>query len=129
MNGDFFNSQQQKFIPGTKVEVAKKPKGRPRGSKNKPRVVLPLVPRDGGNVMAPCFLEVPNGNDIIRAISQFSIRKSIGLYVLMASAQSLTHSFYSSHCLYRPSRHPLHVRRIRSYTIPHCQSRPQSPHR
>ncbi|KAI9074176.1 hypothetical protein K1719_043857 [Acacia pycnantha] len=80
-------SQMQTLSPGSTLEVEKKPRGRPRGSKNKPNKETPRppVPCVGRDVMAPYILEVPDGNDIVRAIYQFSISKNTGLCVLAAS--------------------------------------------
>ncbi|XP_028802109.1 AT-hook motif nuclear-localized protein 28-like [Neltuma alba] len=86
MDGDyssFVASRTQTSSPGATVEVAKKHRGRPKGSKNKPKAARPLVPRN--DMMAPYVLEVPHGNDVVRAISQFSLHKSTGLCILTAS--------------------------------------------
>ncbi|XP_054788973.1 AT-hook motif nuclear-localized protein 28-like [Prosopis cineraria] len=81
MEGDYSS-----FVtsPGGTVEVAKKPKGRPKGSKNKPKASRPLVPGDDV-MMTPYVLEVPHGNDVVQAISRFSFRQNTGLCVLTAS--------------------------------------------
>ncbi|KAI9074180.1 hypothetical protein K1719_043861 [Acacia pycnantha] len=111
-------SQMQTLSPGSTLEVEKKPRGRPRGSKNKPNKETPRppVPCVGRDVMAPYILEVPDGNDIVRAIYQFSISKNTGLCVLAASGTIFDASLRPSSAAsapgiaFRPSRHPLHVR-------------------
>ncbi|KAI9073113.1 hypothetical protein K1719_044922 [Acacia pycnantha] len=73
--------------PKPTVEVDKKPRDRPRGSKNKPNkeAVCPPVTHVSGDVMASYILEVPYGNNIVRDMSHFCIRKNTSLCVLAAS--------------------------------------------
>ncbi|KAJ4845931.1 AT-hook motif nuclear-localized protein 17 [Turnera subulata] len=69
---------------GATIEVVRRPRGRPPGSKNKPKPPV-IITRDPEPTMSPYILEVPGGNDIVEAISRFCRRKSIGICVLTGS--------------------------------------------
>ncbi|KAI9074183.1 hypothetical protein K1719_043864 [Acacia pycnantha] len=81
--------------------------------------------------MATYILEVPDGNDIVRAIYQFSISKNTGLCVLAASGTVADAFLRPSSAASAPgiafpwpSRHPLHVRYIRPHQYPTADSTP-----
>ncbi|KAJ0025839.1 hypothetical protein Pint_08459 [Pistacia integerrima] len=69
---------------GATIEVVRRPRGRPPGSKNKPKPPV-FITREPEPVMSPYILEVPGGNDVVEAISNFCRRKSIGICVLTGS--------------------------------------------
>ncbi|CAN6542877.1 unnamed protein product [Malus baccata var. baccata] len=69
---------------GATIEVIRRPRGRPPGSKNKPKPPV-IITRDSEPPMSPYILEVPSGNDVVEAVSRFCSRKSIGLCVLTGS--------------------------------------------
>ncbi|XVF39628.1 hypothetical protein PTKIN_Ptkin01aG0048900 [Pterospermum kingtungense] len=69
---------------GATIEVVRRPRGRPPGSKNKPRPPV-IITRESDPAMSPYILEIPGGNDVVEAISRFSRRKSIGICVLTGS--------------------------------------------
>ncbi|KAF4359872.1 hypothetical protein CsatB_007652 [Cannabis sativa] len=69
---------------GASIEVVRRPRGRPPGSKNKPKTPV-VVTRDTEPAMSPYILEVPGGNDIVEAIARFCRRKNMGLCVLTGS--------------------------------------------
>ncbi|KAK7275837.1 hypothetical protein RIF29_16962 [Crotalaria pallida] len=66
---------------GASIEVSRKPRGRPPGSKNKPKPPL-VITQDSQPAMSPYILEVPGGSDVVEALTKFSIRKNTGLCVL-----------------------------------------------
>ncbi|KAJ3676950.1 hypothetical protein LUZ60_002674 [Juncus effusus] len=68
---------------GSSVEVSKRPRGRPPGSKNKPKSPM-VISRDSepSSAMRPHVLEIPNGQDIIDSLSRFSRRRNLGISVL-----------------------------------------------
>ncbi|KAK7282886.1 hypothetical protein RIF29_11990 [Crotalaria pallida] len=68
---------------GATIEVVRRPRGRPPGSKNKPRPPV-IITRDSP-AMSPLILEVSGGNDVVEAVAKFSRRKNIGLCVLTGS--------------------------------------------
>ncbi|CAG7868894.1 unnamed protein product, partial [Brassica rapa] len=59
-----------------------RPRGRPQGSKNKPKppVFLTVEPP-----MSPYILQVPSGNDVVASINRFCRERSIGLCLLSGS--------------------------------------------
>jgi predicted DNA-binding protein with PD1-like motif len=65
-------------------EVLRRPRGRPAGSKNKPKPPV-FIARVEHAEMSPYILEVPGGSDIVETISRFCRRKGIGLCVLTGS--------------------------------------------
>ncbi|KAK4795764.1 hypothetical protein SAY86_028090 [Trapa natans] len=66
---------------GATIEVIRRPRGRPPGSKNKPKFPV-FITGEPEPVMSPYILEIPGGADIVEAISRFCRRKGIGLCVL-----------------------------------------------
>ncbi|GMI89655.1 AT-hook motif nuclear localized protein 17 [Hibiscus trionum] len=70
---------------GDSIEVVRRPRGRPPGSKNKPKQPV-LVARELNNpAMSPYVLETPSGNDVVEVISDFCRRKNIRICVLNGS--------------------------------------------
>lgn len=69
---------------GATIEVVRRPRGRPPGSKNKPKPPV-IITRDPEPAMSPYILEVPGGNDVVEAIARFCRRKNMGLCVLTGS--------------------------------------------
>ncbi|XP_018484485.1 AT-hook motif nuclear-localized protein 28-like [Raphanus sativus] len=59
-----------------------RPRGRPQGSKNKPKppVYLTLEPP-----MSPYILQVPSGNDVVASIDRFCRERGVGLCLLSGS--------------------------------------------
>lgn len=66
------------------IEVVRRPRGRPPGSKNKPKPPL-IVTHEPEHAMSPHILEVPGGSDVVESIARFSRRKNAGMCVLTAS--------------------------------------------
>ncbi|XVF36603.1 hypothetical protein REPUB_Repub19eG0071400 [Reevesia pubescens] len=69
---------------GATIEVVRRPRGRPPGSKNRPKPPV-VITREPDPVMSPYILEIPGGNDVVEAISRFSRNKNIGICVLTGS--------------------------------------------
>ncbi|XP_030542690.1 AT-hook motif nuclear-localized protein 28 [Rhodamnia argentea] len=69
---------------GASIEVVRRPRGRPPGSKNRPKPPI-VITRDPEPTMSPYILEVPGGSDVVHSISSFCRRKAIGLCVLAGS--------------------------------------------
>lgn len=70
---------------GASIEVVRRPRGRPPGSKNKPKPAAVVVAaRDAEPAMSPYVLEVPGGSDIVEAIARFCRLRNIGLCILNA---------------------------------------------
>ncbi|XP_058088431.1 AT-hook motif nuclear-localized protein 17-like [Magnolia sinica] len=66
---------------GATIEVVRRPRGRPPGSKNKPKPPI-IITRDADSALQPHILQIPGGIDVVDAISCFARRHSIGLCVL-----------------------------------------------
>ncbi|KAK9270493.1 hypothetical protein L1049_026073 [Liquidambar formosana] len=69
---------------GATIEVVRRPRGRPPGSKNKPKPPV-IITREPEPAMSPYILEVPGGVDVVEAIARFSRRRNTGLCVLTGS--------------------------------------------
>lgn len=66
---------------GATIEVVRRPRGRPPGSKNKPKPPV-IITREPEPAMSPYILEVPGGNDVVEALSRFCRRRNMGICVL-----------------------------------------------
>lgn len=67
---------------GATIEVTRRPRGRPPGSKNKPRPPVIVTPDSSEPPMTPYVLELPAGVDIIEATIGFCRKRNLGLCVL-----------------------------------------------
>ncbi|OUZ99788.1 protein of unknown function DUF296 [Macleaya cordata] len=74
---------------GATIEVVQRPRGRPPGSKNKPKpqVLFVSTPRDTDycSLMQPLILEVPCGVDVVESIARYARRQNIWVCVLNGS--------------------------------------------
>lgn len=66
------------------IEVVRRPRGRPPGSKNKPKPSV-SVTREPEPAMSPYVLEVSDGSDIVAAITRLCNNRTTGLCVLSGS--------------------------------------------
>ncbi|XP_024379634.1 AT-hook motif nuclear-localized protein 16 [Physcomitrium patens] len=66
------------------LESARKPRGRPPGSKNKPKPPI-IITRENGQAMRPHILEIAGGCDVGDSVASFSRRRQRGVHVLGAS--------------------------------------------
>ncbi|XP_027187450.1 AT-hook motif nuclear-localized protein 28-like [Cicer arietinum] len=69
---------------GASIEIGRRPRGRPPGSKNKPKSPL-IITNDPEPAMSPHILEIPGGSDLVESIARFSNRRNTGLCVLTGS--------------------------------------------
>ncbi|KAG8379253.1 hypothetical protein BUALT_Bualt07G0069400 [Buddleja alternifolia] len=72
---------------GATIEVVRRPRGRPPGSKNKPKPkpVLAVITSDqplSPCMMSPYVLELPPGVDVIESTTRFCRKRNMGLCVL-----------------------------------------------
>ncbi|RID61152.1 hypothetical protein BRARA_E00325 [Brassica rapa] len=65
-------------------EMAKRPRGRPAGSKNKPKPPI-IVTHDSPNSLRAHAVEISSGNDICETLSDYARRKQRGLCILSAN--------------------------------------------
>ncbi|KAJ9146581.1 hypothetical protein P3X46_028825 [Hevea brasiliensis] len=66
------------------VEVQKKPRGRPPGSKNKPKPPT-VIAKDSESAMKPAILEISAGSDVIDSIISFARRSHTSISVISAT--------------------------------------------
>lgn len=66
------------------LEPGRKPRGRPPGSKNKPKPPI-IITRENGQAMRPHILEVAGGCDVSDSVAAFSRRRQRGVCVMGAS--------------------------------------------
>ncbi|KAI3751786.1 hypothetical protein L2E82_22877 [Cichorium intybus] len=69
---------------GASIEVARRPRGRPPGSKNKPKPPI-VITRESEPSMSPYVLELPGGIDIVDAVARYCRKRNMGLCVLTGS--------------------------------------------
>lgn len=65
-------------------EAIRRPRGRPAGSKNKPKPPL-IITRESANSLRAHAIEVNSGCDICQCLSNFARREQLGLCVLSGS--------------------------------------------
>lgn len=65
-------------------EPSRKPRGRPPGSKNKPKPPV-IITRENGNAMRPHVLEVASGHDVWESVADFARRRQRGVCVMGGS--------------------------------------------
>ncbi|XWS58388.1 hypothetical protein CRYUN_Cryun08bG0030000 [Craigia yunnanensis] len=67
------------------IEVStRRPRGRPSGSKNKPKPPI-FVTRDSPNALRSHVMEIANGSDVAETLAQFARRRQRGVCVLSGS--------------------------------------------
>ncbi|KAG8369190.1 hypothetical protein BUALT_Bualt15G0125400 [Buddleja alternifolia] len=68
---------------GATIEAVRRPRGRPAGSKNKPKPPVVITRVDSSEPsMSPYILELPPGVDVIESTARFCRKRNLGLYVL-----------------------------------------------
>ncbi|WOG90430.1 hypothetical protein DCAR_0209674 [Daucus carota subsp. sativus] len=86
-NGNHNTSADDKELVsfnGSESEGSRKPRGRPAGSKNKPKPPI-IITRDSANALRSHVMEVANGCDIQESISTFATRRQRGVCILSGS--------------------------------------------
>lgn len=75
---------EDEFNGGAVVVGSRRPKGRPPGSKNRPKPPI-VVTRDSPNSLRSHVMEVASGTDVAESIAQFARRRQRGVCVLSGS--------------------------------------------
>lgn len=70
--------------PTDSPQPYRKPRGRPPGSKNKPKPPL-VITQDNEQAMKPAIIEVAAGTDVLEAVIQFAVRLGSCLTILSGS--------------------------------------------
>ncbi|GKU95427.1 hypothetical protein SLEP1_g8792 [Rubroshorea leprosula] len=68
------------FIPG-EGEITRRPRGRPAGSKNKPKPPI-IITRDSANALRTHVMEIGDGCDIVESITTFARRRQRGVCIM-----------------------------------------------
>ncbi|KAJ8763293.1 hypothetical protein K2173_001431 [Erythroxylum novogranatense] len=71
------------------VEVTRRPRGRPPGSKNKPKPPI-FVTRDSPNALRSHLMEVAGGADVAESVAQFARRRQRGFVYSAAGVSART---------------------------------------
>ncbi|KAK1439468.1 hypothetical protein QVD17_05286 [Tagetes erecta] len=71
-------------IPSFGDSHERRPRGRPPGSKNKPKPPL-IITRERSNTLRAHILEISNGCDIFKSLGDFSRKKQSGIYIINAT--------------------------------------------
>ncbi|XP_073001943.1 AT-hook motif nuclear-localized protein 27-like [Typha latifolia] len=74
-------SEQEQQQPAISAGPTRRPRGRPLGSKNKPKPPV-IVTRDAPNALCSHLLEVSSGADVVSCVSEFARRRGRGVCVL-----------------------------------------------
>ncbi|XP_071693176.1 AT-hook motif nuclear-localized protein 16-like [Rutidosis leptorrhynchoides] len=65
-------------------EHVRRPRGRPAGSKNKPKPPI-IITRDSANTLRAHAMEISTGCDIVESLTTYARRKQQGIWVLSAA--------------------------------------------
>ncbi|OIV92755.1 hypothetical protein TanjilG_00889 [Lupinus angustifolius] len=74
------NNSEGKELGG-ETEMSRRPRGRPAGSKNKPKPPI-IITRDSANALKTHVMEVADGCDIIESVSNFARRRQRGVCIM-----------------------------------------------
>ncbi|XP_061348218.1 AT-hook motif nuclear-localized protein 24-like [Gastrolobium bilobum] len=66
---------------GSEGEITRRPRGRPAGSKNKPKPPI-IITRDSANALRTHVMEVADGCDIVESVSNFARRRQRGVCIM-----------------------------------------------
>ncbi|KAH1089689.1 hypothetical protein J1N35_016946 [Gossypium stocksii] len=69
-------------------ETNRRPRGRPAGSKNKPKPPI-IITRDGANALRTHVMEIGDGCDIVESVSTFARRRQRGVCIMSGTGNVL----------------------------------------
>ncbi|RDX70873.1 AT-hook motif nuclear-localized protein 24, partial [Mucuna pruriens] len=76
------NNNTETNEPGAaETEITRRPRGRPAGSKNKPKPPI-IITRDSANAMRTHMMEVADGCDIVESVSEFARKRQRGVCIM-----------------------------------------------
>ncbi|XP_059669635.1 AT-hook motif nuclear-localized protein 28-like [Cornus florida] len=78
------SSAGHELVVSTASPTSRKPRGRPLGSKNKPKPPV-VITRESESAMKPAVLEISAGSDVIEMVGRFARSRRLGLTVLGGS--------------------------------------------
>ncbi|KAK7264432.1 hypothetical protein RJT34_32041 [Clitoria ternatea] len=76
-----YNSSEGKEIISGEGEMSRRPRGRPAGSKNKPKPPI-IITRDSANTLRTHMMEVGDGCDIVESVSNFARKRQRGVCIM-----------------------------------------------
>ncbi|KAI3823671.1 hypothetical protein L1987_05111 [Smallanthus sonchifolius] len=76
-NNEMMNNSSE----GKEGDMGRRPRGRPSGSKNKPKPPI-IITRDSANALRTHVMEVSDGCDVIDSISTFARRRQRGVCII-----------------------------------------------
>ncbi|XP_038681802.1 AT-hook motif nuclear-localized protein 22-like [Tripterygium wilfordii] len=68
-------------VEGAGGEITRRPRGRPAGSKNKPKPPI-IITTDSANALRSHLMEITNGCDVMESVSTFARRRQRGVCIL-----------------------------------------------
>lgn len=82
-DGDENNSSNdaKDLITGGEGEITRRPRGRPAGSKNKPKPPI-IITRDSANALRTHVMEVGDGCDIVESVATFARTRQRGICIM-----------------------------------------------
>ncbi|KAI3687478.1 hypothetical protein L1987_81175 [Smallanthus sonchifolius] len=80
-NEDMLNNSGGGSSEGKDGEMGRRPRGRPSGSKNKPKPPI-IITRDSANALRTHVMEVSDGCDVMDSISTFARRRQRGVCII-----------------------------------------------
>ncbi|XVE64971.1 hypothetical protein DITRI_Ditri07aG0144600 [Diplodiscus trichospermus] len=76
------NEGKELSIPGSaEGEINRRPRGRPAGSKNKPKPPI-IITRDSANTLRTHVMEIGDGCDIVESVATFARRRQRGVCIM-----------------------------------------------
>ncbi|KAK8639737.1 hypothetical protein V6N13_138107 [Hibiscus sabdariffa] len=81
---DTSEGKELAIVPGAEGEITRRPRGRPAGSKNKPKPPI-IITRDSANALRSHVMEIADGCDIMESVSTFARRRQRGVSILSGS--------------------------------------------
>nr|ABL63121.1 AT-hook DNA-binding protein [Catharanthus roseus] len=78
------HNQTPEAAGGSGGSSGRRPRGRPPGSKNKPKPPI-IITKESPNALRSHVLEISNGSDVVECISTFALRRHRGVSVLSGS--------------------------------------------
>jgi hypothetical protein len=81
--------------PAAQINAGKRARGRPVGSKNKPKPPI-CITRESDSAMKTIAIEIPLGGDIIKTVADVALSRRIGICILSCSGAVANVSFLAS---------------------------------
>ncbi|CAI0413961.1 unnamed protein product [Linum tenue] len=80
-NSNNSNPNDSTAAAGGEGEITRRPRGRPAGSKNKPKPPI-IITRDSANALRTHLMEVADGCDIVESVATFARRRQRGVCIM-----------------------------------------------